>query len=161
MAETRWLDEREQAAWRGLLRMNAELTGHLNRSLQRDSGLSDADYGVLVQLSEAPDRRLRIFELGAYLNWEKSRLSHHLRRMEGRGLVTREGCETDRRGAFVVLTERGRVAIEDAAPKHVAVVRQAFIDALTPAQLEQLRQISEEVLANLGDSGSEQTTPIS
>lgn len=151
MDETRWLDEDEQATWRGLLRMEVQLHQRLSRALQREAGMSEADYGVLVELSETPDERLRIFELGSYLQWEKSRLSHHLRRMEQRGLVERQECETDRRGAFVVLTEQGRVAIQDAAPKHVAEVRRAFIDALTSEQLDQLQQITGEVLAHLAD----------
>src|SRR3546814_15343138 len=92
-------------------------------------------------LSEAPEGRLRIFELGAQLEWEKSRLSHHLRRMEQRDLIVREECDTDRRGAFVILTPTGRVAIEGAAPKHVAEVRDAFIYALTPDQLEPIHPI--------------------
>src|SRR5512134_1046964 len=125
MADVRWLDEREQAAWRGLLTMHAQLQARLSRALQRDAGLSDADYGVLVALSEAPDDRLRIFQLGRFLQWEKSRLSHHLRRMEARGLVERRECDTDRRGAYVVLTARGRAAVEAAAPGHVAEVRHA------------------------------------
>jgi DNA-binding MarR family transcriptional regulator len=151
MDGTRWLDEDEQAAWRGLLRMQVQLHQRLSRALQREAGMSEADYGVLVELSEAPEERLRIFELGSYLQWEKSRLSHHLRRMEERGLVERQECESDRRGAFVVLTEHGRVAIQDAAPKHVAEVRRAFIDALTPRQLDQLQEITTEVLAHLAD----------
>ena len=149
MSEVRWLDEREQAAWRGLLRMHAQLSARAGRALQRDSGLSDADYGVLVELSEAPDQQLRVFELGSRLQWEKSRLSHHLRRMVARGLVERRGCDTDRRGAFVVLTPAGRAAIVEAAPKHVAEVRRIFVDALTPQQLEQLSEISGRVLAHL------------
>jgi DNA-binding MarR family transcriptional regulator len=149
MSDVRWLDDDEQAAWRGMLVMQAKLQARLSRAMQRDAGLSDADYGVLVELTEAPEGKLRIFQLGRFLQWEKSRLSHHLRRMEARGLVAREECETDRRGAYVVVTKKGRVAIERAAPKHVAEVRQAFMDALDPAQLEQLRRITGDVLANL------------
>ncbi|MPY95070.1 MAG: MarR family transcriptional regulator [Acidimicrobiia bacterium] len=150
MTTATWLDDREQQAWRGLLAMQAKLDGRLRRSLQRDSGLSDADYAVLVNLSEAPGGRLRVFELVAALDWEKSRLSHQLRRMEQRGLLEREGCETDRRGSFVVLTEPGRRAIEAAAPHHVNEVRRWFVDALTGAQLEALTEITAAVLANLG-----------
>lgn len=149
MSEVRWLDDREQAAWRGLLVMQAKLQARLSRALQRDAGLSDADYGVLVELTEAPEGKLRIFQLGRFLQWEKSRLSHHLRRMEARGLVAREECETDRRGAYVVVTTKGRVAIERAAPRHVAEVRQAFIGALSPDQLQQLQTITDDVLTNL------------
>src|SRR3546814_13458713 len=94
--------------------MQAKLGARLRRAHQRDSGLSDSDYAVLVHVSEAPEGRLRIFELGAQLEWEKSRLSHHLRRMEQRDLIVREECDTDRRGAFVVLTPTGRVARSEA-----------------------------------------------
>jgi DNA-binding MarR family transcriptional regulator len=146
MAEERWLDDREQRAWRGLLTMQSRLEARLRRALQQDSGLSDADYAVLVNLSEAPGGRLRIFELAAALDWEKSRLSHQLRRMEQRRLLEREGCETDRRGSFVVLTATGRSAIEAAAPEHVAEVRRWFIDRLAPAQLDALAEISETIL---------------
>jgi DNA-binding MarR family transcriptional regulator len=146
-----WLDDREQRAWRGLLAMSAALDSRLGRSLQQRSGLSHADYAVLVALSESSRGRLRAFELVAELEWEKSRLSHQLRRMEDRGLLVREECETDRRGAFVVLSPAGRAAIEEAAPSHVADVRRWFVDALTPAQLDALAQISEAVLARLSD----------
>jgi DNA-binding MarR family transcriptional regulator len=149
MAKTVWLDQREQQAWRDFLAMHAHVTERLRRSMQHDAGLSDADYGVLVNLSEAPKGRMRVYELGQALLWEKSRLSHQLKRMADRGLVTREECPTDARGTFAVLTPAGRAAIKAAAPKHAAEVRQAFIDALTPAQLDALSDISSSVLAHL------------
>lgn len=141
--------------------VQAGLSARLRRALQQDAGLSDADYAVLVHLSEAEDGRLRAFELAAALGWEKSRLSHQLRRMEQRGLVGREGCDTDRRGSFAVLTEQGAGAIAAAAPQHVAEVRRWFVDVLTPEQLDALAEISEAVLAGLEeedgamDEGSE------
>lgn len=146
-----WLDEREQRAWRGLLAMSAALDSRLGRALQQRSGLSHADYAVLVALSESPEGRLRAYEVVSALEWEKSRLSHQLRRMEDRGLLERQDCETDRRGAFVVLTPAGRAAIEAAAPSHVSDVRRWFVEALTPAQLDALAEISEAVLARLAD----------
>jgi len=149
--DTPWLGDREARAWRSHVAVASLLTAHLNRQLQRDAALSDSDYGVLVHLSEAPDGRLRPFELGRALRWEKSRLSHHLSRMERRGLVEREGCGTDRRGAFVVLTDGGRAAIEAAAPLHVREVRRVFVDALTDEQLEALAEINERVLRRLED----------
>src|SRR5436853_7528292 len=123
---SRWLDEREQRAWRAFLRMQAELAGRLNRQLLTDSGLSLSDYDVLVQLTDASDGRLRPFELQRRLQWEQSRLSHHLTRMQRRGLVARGECIDDGRGAYVVLTKAGRSAIETAAPGHVHTVRQLF-----------------------------------
>jgi DNA-binding MarR family transcriptional regulator len=146
-----WLDGREARAWRGFVRLQAEIRARTNRQLQRDSGLSEADYAVLVSLSEAPGGRLRAFQLGRETQWEKSRLSHHLSRMEQRGLVVRERCQSDSRGAEVVLTDAGRAAIEAAAPRHVAQVRRLFIDVLTPAQLDALGEITDTVLARLDD----------
>jgi DNA-binding MarR family transcriptional regulator len=151
MTQPEWLDEREAHVWRTFRQMNAELLAHLGRRLVADSGLSEGDYGVLVHLSEAPEGRLRAFELVAALQWEKSRLSHHLRRMEGRGLVERHDCTSDARGAHVQITDLGRSAIGAAAPQHVADVRRYFIDALTPEQQDMLSEISETVLARLGE----------
>jgi DNA-binding MarR family transcriptional regulator len=156
MSEPRWLDEREDRAWRGYTSMQAQLSARLHRNLLRNTGLSLPDYEVLVHLSEAPDGRLRSFQLGAALQWEKSRLSHHLTRMEGRGLVERQECTTDGRGAFVVITAAGSAAIEAAAPSHVSDVREALIDVLTPAQLDALAEIAEAVLAQLAAAADQQ-----
>ena len=145
----RWLDAREETAWRRFLAMHIELRRLLGRELQKETGVSEADYIVLVNLSEAPGGRLRPFELGRAAGWEKSRLSHHLTRMEHRALVERQSCPSDSRGAFVALTATGRSAIEAAAPFHVEQVRRWFLAALTPEQLEALTQISDAVLAGL------------
>jgi DNA-binding MarR family transcriptional regulator len=152
VSEPRWLNPQEARAWRGFQSMRSQLGGRLRRQLVRDAGLSDADYEVLVNLSEAPDLRLRLYELGRRLQWEKSRVSHHLTRMERRGLVARQSCATDGRGAFVVLTDSGLAAIRAAAPQHVDAVRQYFIDVLTPAQLEALSEITEAVAARLAQA---------
>ena len=151
----RWLTEDEQRAWRGLLHMTSRLDSRLNRELQQTSGLSLADYHVLVLLSEALDGRLRVFELAEDLQWEQSRLSHHLARMQRRGLVAREECATDRRGAFVVLTDAGRDAIEKAAPGHVALVRQLVFDGLSAEQVATLESFVHRVLSRLTGPGSE------
>lgn len=147
MPEPHWLDTPESRAWRGFQQMSAQLEALLHRNLVRATGLSLSDYEVLVHLSEAPDGVLRAFELGSALRWEKSRLSHHLRRMETRGLVERRTCDSDGRGLFVALTPEGRQAIESAAPSHVADVRRYLIDILTPDQLETLAEISEKAIA--------------
>jgi DNA-binding MarR family transcriptional regulator len=149
MTGVRWLDDDEQRAWRGLMVMQDGLADFLGRQLRRRCGLSNADYQVLAHLSEAPEGRLRSFELGALLRWEKSRVSQHLSRMEQRGLVARERCVADQRGAFAVITRRGSDLIEAAAPQHVADVRRAFIDQLTPAQLQVLGDIGDVVRARL------------
>jgi len=155
---TDWLGDHEQAAWRGLLQLTSRLNARLNRQLQDAHGLSLADYDVLVPLSESPDGRLRVFQISDALAWEQSRLSHHLARMQRRGLIERQGCPTDRRGAFVVLTEAGRAAITAAAPGHVAMVRQLLFDALTPEQVAMLSEVSGRVLGRLrgGQPGDQQ-----
>jgi len=144
-----WLTEDEQRAWRGLLRMTAQLNVRMNRQLQDDFGISLADYDVLVVLSEAPDGRRRVFELTDALAWEQSRVSHQLARMQRRGLVAREECPTDARGAFAVLTEAGRGAIERAAPAHVEMVRQLVFDGLSSDQLTALTDVTARVLDRL------------
>jgi DNA-binding MarR family transcriptional regulator len=155
VTDTRWLDDGEQRAWRGYLRMHRQLTARLNRQLQADSGLSLADYEVLVHLSEAPDRRLRPFELQRGLSWKQSRLSHQLTRMQHRGLVCRQGCSEDGRGALIVLTDAGRRAIEAAAPGHVQAVRRLFFDGLTPDQITLLGQLATQMLARLDESAED------
>jgi DNA-binding MarR family transcriptional regulator len=149
-APVRWLTREEFAAWRGLLRMHAQLAARLNRELSSASELSLQDYGVLAVLSEQRDGRLRAFELGRELGWEKSRLSHHIERMERRGLVSRQQCPTDRRGLNVAVTAEGKRALEAAAPAHLAQVRRAFIDLLTPAQIASMADISATIVAAVG-----------
>jgi DNA-binding MarR family transcriptional regulator len=148
---TRWLDEREQRAWRGLMTMQDGLSEFIERQLRNRCGLSGADYQVLAHLSEAPEGRLRSFELGELLRWEKSRLSQHLGRMQTRGLVTRERCLTDQRGAEITITERGAELIKSAAPQHVADVRAALIDQLTATELETLAAIGDKVRDRLAE----------
>ena len=146
---SRWLTEEEQRAWRGLLRMTSQLNARMNRQLLQDYGISLADYEVLVALSEALAGRLRVFEVADTLSWEQSRVSHQLARMQRRGLITREDCASDARGAFAVLTEAGRAAIEQAAPAHVETVRQLVFDGLTQDQLTTLTEVTSRVLDRL------------
>ncbi|MET7638438.1 MarR family transcriptional regulator [Streptomyces sp. NPDC005438] len=151
MTDTRWLTEQEESAWRGYLATHTRLSARLHRQLQRDSGLSLTDFEVLVHLTDRSDQRIRVLELAEELQWEKSRLSHHLGRMQRRGLVTRESCTRDGRVSYVSLTPRGREAIENAAPQHVETVRALFLDLLTEEQIDTLREISERVRAHLED----------
>lgn len=148
---TRWLDDDEQRAWRGYLHMQARLSARLNRQLQDDSGLSLADFAVLVELSEVTGGRTRVLALAEKLQWEKSRLSHQLNRMRARGLVDRQECPNDRRGAFVTLTEQGRETIEAAAPKHVETVREYLFDLLTPDLVGALADIADRVSGRLAE----------
>jgi DNA-binding MarR family transcriptional regulator len=149
-ATPRWLDAREQAAWRAYLEMNASLTARLNREMQEQSGISIADFSVLVQLSEHADARMRVLELARALGWEKSRLSHQLTRMQQRGLVERSYCSEDRRGAFVVLTDKGRDTVAGAAPRHVESVRRYVFDGLSADQIDALGAIARTVTAIIG-----------
>ncbi len=144
-----WLTAEQARAWRALQQFRTPLAAVLNRQLQRDSALSTADYEVLVGLSEAPDGVLRAGDLGRATGWEKSRLSHHLKRMQARGLVERRECPTDGRGLFVEITGHGRRVIEMAAPGHVRTVREFVIDVLTPAQLTALAEAGEAVAERL------------
>ena len=149
---SRWLTEDEQRAWRGLLRMTSQLNARANRLLLQEYGISLADYEVLVALSEAPEGQLRVFEVADALAWEQSRVSHQLARMQRRGLITREGCATDARGAFAVLTTAGRAAIERAAPAHVEQVRHLVFDELSHEQVSALTEITTRVLDRLGET---------
>jgi DNA-binding MarR family transcriptional regulator len=140
-----WLSEDEQSIWRAFLSMKGQLDAQLGREMQDGSGLSMADFSVLVQLSELTEGRMRILELARGLQWEKSRLSHQLTRMQQRGLIERSNCSEDRRGSFVVLTADGRAAVEAAAPRHVESVRRYLFDVLSPAQVEALGDIARAV----------------
>ena len=149
MTQTRWLSPEEARAWRALRTFGTPLAAALNRRLMADSALSSADYEVLVVLSESIGGVLRAGDLGRATGWEKSRLSHHIKRMESRRLVERQDCVTDGRGLLVAITDQGRKAIADAAPGHVQAVREYIIDVLTQAQLEMLAGIGEAVEARL------------
>jgi DNA-binding MarR family transcriptional regulator len=149
VAEPRWLDERQQRVWQAYLHMNQHLFAFLEQELARDSGLSGPDYKVLHPLSEAPGGLLRARELCAEIGWDRSRLSHHVSRMEKRGLVTREECPEDGRGLMVRLTDAGRKAIEAAAPAHVENVQRYFFDLLSDKQLDTLAAVFSRVLDNV------------
>jgi DNA-binding MarR family transcriptional regulator len=154
MSEVRWLDEREERAWRALQFMQMRLEAELARQLAAGSGLSYPDYLVLITLTDDPDGRLRLLELRRILGWEKSRLSHQVARMAERGLVTKERCDSDRRGAYVTVTGKGREEIGAAAPGHVAAVRRLFIGVLTSEQLDVISDAAEAVLARLDSEKS-------
>jgi DNA-binding MarR family transcriptional regulator len=149
MAQTRWLDQEEQRTWRLFMVTMKLLQEQLDRDVDRDTGVPSAYYELLVRLSEAPDRRLRLSQLADRSQSSRSRLSHSLARLETLGWITRQGCDTDRRGAFAVLTEEGLAALAAAAPVHVESVRIHLFDQLDPQQLDQLRAISERLLEHL------------
>lgn len=143
---TRWLTPEEQQVWRGFLRLQRDVPATLSRQLVRDSGLSGAEYAVLVSLSETQSERLRPVGLMEILDWEQSRVSHQLTRMERRGLIARQECPSDGRGAFVVLTDAGRDALASAAPGHVAMVRRLIFDQLTEDEIQQFGDICAKIL---------------
>ena len=136
--QPRWLSDDEQQAWRATVQLSQMLLRQLDRDLT-GSGLNGHDYEILVELSEAPEHRMRMTDLADATSQSRSRLSHQVTRMEKRGLVRREECEGDKRGMFCVLTSAGMAAIKRTAPSHVENVRRHFVDRLTPQQLEEIR----------------------
>ncbi|WP_433065062.1 MarR family winged helix-turn-helix transcriptional regulator [Dactylosporangium sp. CS-033363] len=136
--------------WREFLETVEALRTELAARLQRDTGLSPSDYAVLLALSEADGHRLRSSDLAAACGWERSRLSHHLARMERRGLIRREECVTDSRGAEVVLDRTGADTFRDATMPHLTAVRELFVDALTPEQLAAAGDIAAALRSRLG-----------
>ncbi|HEY7048881.1 MAG TPA: MarR family transcriptional regulator [Jatrophihabitantaceae bacterium] len=149
MAKTRWLSAPEQRAWRAYLEATTLLFDALDRQLQRDSGMPHAYYEILVRLSEADNRSLRMSELADVTRSSRSRLSHAVARLEERGWLKRVDCPTDKRGQIATLTDAGFAALEEAAPGHVETVRRFLIDRLTPEQVAQLEQIGSVVIAGL------------
>jgi DNA-binding MarR family transcriptional regulator len=153
--EPKWLRGEEEKAWRGFVALRIGLMGHLARQLAQECGITEAEFEVLVVVSEAPGQRIRSRELGKALNWERSRLSHQIARMEERGMVAREQCENDARGFDVLLTKAGLKAIQAAAPKHLEAVRHCFIDLLTPAQMKAFANIADVVGEHLATEHSQ------
>jgi DNA-binding MarR family transcriptional regulator len=146
---TRWLNPDEQRTWRAFLFASRALLDTLDRELQRDSAMPHAYYEILVRLSEAPDRSLRMSDLADSLASSRSRLSHAVTRLTEQGWVRRQDCPTDRRGQLAVLTEQGYEVLAAAAPRHVDGVRAHLFDQLTPDQLAQLNEISSRLLDHL------------
>ncbi|MFC6018820.1 MarR family winged helix-turn-helix transcriptional regulator [Plantactinospora solaniradicis] len=157
MTAPRWLDEREGRMWRAYGEMQRRFATAIDRQLVRDAGLSVADYELLVPLSESPEQQIRARDLRQMLDWDRSRLAHQVRRMEGRGLVTRAECPGDARGIIIQLTAAGRRAIESAAPGHVATVRRLFVDLLSEEEIATFTAISERVLDRLAQEETEGT----
>ena len=142
---TRWLSEDEQKSWRAWISASQLLNHRLNVELQRQHDLTMADYEILVQLSECPERRLRMSELAERTFASRSRLTHQIDRMVKAGLVERQECDLDRRGAFAALTDKGWKAIVAAAPDHVESVRTFLIDALGPKDFSALGAACERI----------------
>lgn len=149
--KTRWLTSSEQRAWRAYLLGTTQLMAQLDRDLHVEHDLSLPEYEILVRLSEAPGRKMRMAELADSLNHSRSRLTHTVARMQADGLLTRESCGTDRRGVLAGLTEAGMQRLEAAAPTHVEGVREYLIDAMSADDLEAVRRAFTAVAETLGD----------
>ncbi|NUT45812.1 MAG: MarR family transcriptional regulator [Saccharothrix sp.] len=145
MSDVRWLSAEEQRIWRAFMTAVTKFTEHLDRQLQRDSGMPMAYYEILVALSEAPERALRMSELAAVCHSSRSRLSHAVARLEKEGWVERRACASDRRGSIAALTDAGFAVLAEAAEGHVTAVREHLFDVLTPEQLRSLAEISRAV----------------
>lgn len=143
---TKWLTVTEQGYWRSWISATLLLQHHLGRDLQEEAGLTLPDYEILVRLSEAPDRRIRMSELADLTLSSRSRLSHQIDRMHKAGLVDRQECQADRRGFFAVLTDAGYDRLVEAAPKHVASVRRRIVDVLTPEEFAELGRLNQKLV---------------
>ncbi|HEX8305771.1 MAG TPA: MarR family transcriptional regulator [Jatrophihabitans sp.] len=152
MTETRWLNAEEQAAWRSFVDGVRALIDVLDRQLQADSNLPHSYFEILIPLSEAEGRTLRMSELAEAARSSRSRLSHAVARLEERGWVRRLTCPTDRRGQLAQLTDEGFAIVEAAAPGHVDTVRKYLIDRLTPEQLRAMGEIGQLLLASTAES---------
>ena len=152
MAEPRWLDSKEQQAWRAFIAAQRVVNGRIEQQLQRDAGMPHTYFEILVRLADAADGRLRMSELAVATLGSRSRLSHAVNRLEKVGWVRREGVESDRRGQVAILTDDGRQKLKETAPGHVETVRQAVFDALTAEQVEQLHDICATLARHSGGS---------
>ncbi|MEZ5185759.1 MAG: MarR family transcriptional regulator [Candidatus Nanopelagicales bacterium] len=148
---TRWLSASEQQYWRSWISANLLLRDRLGRDLQRDAGLTLADYEIMVRLSESPRRRMRMSDLAEVTLSSRSRLSHQIDRMQKAGFVDRQECENDRRGYYAVLTDAGYDALVEAAPKHVDSVRRRIVDVLTPEEFAEFGRLNQKLLDALED----------
>ncbi|MFL6135380.1 MAG: MarR family winged helix-turn-helix transcriptional regulator [Nocardioidaceae bacterium] len=144
--ETTWLQPLEEQAWQGFLSLNRVVFAELEAQLQSGSRMPLAHYAILVTLSDAPDRTLRMGELARALYAAPSSISHAMTRLESKGLIERRNDPKDRRAQFAVLTDAGAEALAAAAPGHVGAVRRNLIDLLTADQLAQLKEISDAVV---------------
>ena len=149
-----WLDGRQQRVWLAYIRVQLRLSYEMNRQLLAEGGMSLPDYDVLTALSVADGGRMQITVLAAHIGWERSRVSHHVRRMSTRGLVACGPSAADRRVTEVTLTGRGRQALEEAAPGHVDLVRRLFFEGLPEGLVGPLGDALESVYANIIKQGS-------
>lgn len=157
--DVNWLSAHEERVWRRWLAVSSRIPTALSQQLQADSGLSIQDYDVLVTLQDSDSSSCRITELAGLLDWERSRMSHHLTRMEKRGLVARCAAPDDGRAQLAQLTDTGRAALAAAAPGHLVAVRRTFFDALEQRDLDDLDRITSRIARTL-DIRRPDCTPI-
>ncbi|MGP9529162.1 MarR family transcriptional regulator [Arthrobacter sp. S41] len=151
--ETRWLTDSEQELWRTIREFLWQFPSAMDRQLLRDAQMQSGEYSVLAVLSETPEPSLRPADVAQGLRWDRSRLSHLLRRMEAKGLISRCSDETDRRGHQIALTELGQQTIQSAAPTHVTFVRETLFDSLDPAERKALESALPKILDSLEKQG--------
>lgn len=159
MPPPRWLDDEERRAWLAYIDASRLLDDYLDRQLLRDAGMPHAYYALLSRLSVAPDRSMRMTDLAEHLKITRSRLSHTLARLEESGWVRRQGHPTDKRGQLAVLTDHGFEVLSAAAPGHLAAVRRALFDHLTPRQVRQLAEIGEAIAGGMTSTDGEDGQP--
>ena len=146
---TKWLNDEQQKHWRAWIAATTLLSDQLNRELQSSCGLTLADYEILVRLSDAPDRKIRMSDLASITLSSRSRLTHQINRMEEAGLVTREACPDDRRGQLCAMTNQGWKTLVAAAPAHVASVRAHFVDILRADEYAALGRAAGKIAAHI------------
>jgi len=146
MTEVSQISDAEWDVWRSFTTMRRQLDLALEQQLQRDAGISRADFEILLAIFEAPEKQLRARELVDRLGWEKSRVSHQVTRMEQRDLVTRRECDSDLRSSWILLTPAGKRAVLGSMRDHAMTIRKYFFDALTPTELEVMSAASQRVL---------------
>ncbi|MEU2339690.1 MarR family transcriptional regulator [Streptomyces sp. NPDC006654] len=156
---TRWLTSKEQRAWRAFMAATNLLEDAIDRQLQQDAGMPHLYYGILANLSEEPERKLRMTDLAARSKITRSRLTYAVTRLEKDGLIRREDCQWDKRSSFAILTDKGMAALERTAPGHVETVRAAVFDHLSEEQVTQLEEISSVIARAL--EGDEKPRPTS
>lgn len=142
-------DETRREAWLGLIALTQVLPPVLDSHASRDSASTHYEHFVLTRLAEEPGRRMRLSALAAATNASASRLSHVITRLESRGLVERVPCEEDGRATNAVLTAAGAELVANAAPGHLELVRERLLGSLTPAQVEQLAEISAALIGSI------------
>ncbi|MFF4508366.1 MarR family winged helix-turn-helix transcriptional regulator [Streptomyces sp. NPDC001401] len=150
---TRWLTSKEQRAWRAYIAATHLLEDAIDRQLQQDAGMPHLYYSILANLSEAPERRLRMTDLAERTKITRSRLTYAVTRLEKDGLIRRENCKWDKRGSIAALTDEGMAVLERTAPGHVETVRTFLFEHLTEEQVGQLEEIFSGVTRALEDDG--------